>query len=85
MKAAYMKMFEFIILILDNGLLFVVLLLLSVSFLLHHGLILVVIIFESDLVLFLCLFTTVLKIVEILNYLTVKSFLINCRFSLKIT
>ena len=68
MKAAYMKMFEFIILILDNGLLFVVLLLLSVPFLLHHGLILVVIIFESDLVLFLCLFTTVLKIVEILNY-----------------
>ena len=85
MKAAYMKMLEFIILILDNGLLFVVLLLLSVSFLLHHGLILVVILLESDLVLFLCLLTAVLKIVEILNYLTVKSFLINCRFSLKIT
>ena len=85
MKAAYMKMFEFIILILDNGLLFVILLRLSVSFLLHHGLILVVLILESDLVLFLCLLTAVLKIVEILNYLTVKSFLINSSFSLKIT
>ena len=82
-----MKMFEFIILILDNGLLFVILLRLSVSFLLHHGLILVVLILESDLVLFLCLLTAVLKIVEILNYLTpVKSLLllINCSFSLKI-
>ena len=61
MKAAYMKVLEFIIFILYYGLLFVVLLLLSVSFLLNHGLILVVIILESDLVLFLCLFTTVLK------------------------